>query len=333
MVPILGFITCTLVILYCGKKLSFYGDIISYRSGLGKAWVGLILLSTVTSLPELMVGISSSAIVQSADLAVSDVLGSCAFNLGLLAMLDAFMPKQSALFSTASQKHVLAAVMGIILVAMAGIGIFLPDEMSIIPFIGITSILFIVIYLWSIRLLYLYERKTAVIETKDEKYDEGGISLKKAIQQFVFFALITVGAALFLPYLADQIAEMTHLGKSFVGTLFLATSTSLPEIAVSIAAVRMGSLDLAVGNLFGSSIFNIVILSIDDIFYTKGRLLKDASDANMISIFAVIIMSAIAIVGLTYRSGTKRYKLAWDSALIFLVYIVNLIVLYRLTSL
>ncbi|MBA2499604.1 MAG: hypothetical protein H0V30_07750 [Chitinophagaceae bacterium] len=124
MIPILGFILCALVILYCGKKLSFYGDIIAYRSVLGKAWIGLILLSTVTSLPELMVGISSSAIVQSADLAVSDVLGSCAFNLGLLAILDAFMPKQAALFSTASQKHVLAAVMGIILVAMAGIGIF-----------------------------------------------------------------------------------------------------------------------------------------------------------------------------------------------------------------
>ena len=61
--------------------------------------------------------------------------------------------------------------------------------------------------------------------------------------------------------------------------------------------------------------------------------MKDALDANQISVFAVIIMSAIAIVGLTYRSGDKRYKLAWDSALIFIVYIVNLIILYRLTSL
>ena len=67
--------------------------------------------------------------------------------------------------------------------------------------------------------------------------------------------------------------------------------------------------------------------------YTKGRLLKDASDASLYLFFAVIIMSAIAIVGLTYRSGDKRYKLAWDSALIFIVYIVNLIILYRLTSL
>ena len=124
-------------------------------------------------------------------------------------------------------------------------------------------------------------------------------------------------------------AEMVGFSDSFAGTLFLAVSTSLPEIAVSIAAVRMGSIDLAVGGLLGSNLFNILILAIDDIMYPGGLLLKDASDINTISAFSTIIMTSIVIIGLTYRAKGKRYFLAWDSALIFLVYILNLVLLYR----
>ena len=119
---------------------------------------------------------------------------------------------------------------------------------------------------------------------------------------------------------------------SFVGTLFLAASTSLPEIAVSIAAIRMGSIDLAVGGLLGSNIFNVLILALDDIFYTKGHLLKDASDINILSAFAVIIMSAIVIIGLNFRATGKRYFLSWDAALIFLIYIINIVLLYYLSA-
>src|SRR5688572_15143343 len=106
---IAGFLFCAIVIFFAGRKLSYYGDILSDITGMGKAWVGLILMASVTSLPELVVGISSSAIIQSADLAVGDVLGSCAFNLGILALLDALVPRHRHLFSMASPNHILAA--------------------------------------------------------------------------------------------------------------------------------------------------------------------------------------------------------------------------------
>ena len=115
-----------------------------------------------------------------------------------------------------------------------------------------------------------------------------------------------------------------------MGTLFLAASTSLPEVAVSYSAIRMGSFDLAVGNLIGSNLFNILILSIDDAFYTQGHLLKDASDSNIISVFSVLIMTGIVIASLTYRSPRKSFFLAWDTLLIMAVYIANLLMLYYL---
>ena len=323
-----GFIVCAVIIFFAGKKLAFYGDIIAEHTGLGKAWIGLILLSTVTSLPELMVGVSSAAIVKSADLAVGDILGSCAFNLCILAMMDMFMPKYKTLSGAASPKHVLTASLGIILVAVAGIGLFLPDDIVISTWLGLTSLSFIIIYLVSIRMIYVFESRD-ISEALANPVHDKQVSLKTAFVKYGMFAVITICAALALPYFAEHIAEATGLGATFTGTLFLAASTSLPEIAVSIAAVRMGAVDMAVANLLGSNLFNILILALDDVFYTSGHLLKDAAESHIISVFAVIVMTAIAVVGLTFHSQTKRFLMAWDAVLILAVYIVNLVLLYK----
>ena len=87
---------------------------------------------------------------------------------------------------------------------------------------------------------------------------------------------------------------------------------------------------MAVGNLFGSNIFNMLILFIDDVVYLDGHLLKDASDIHVISVFSAILMSSVAIIGLTFKVPGKRFILAWDSLIIFLIYAMNLALLYRL---
>jgi len=322
-----GFVICAVIIFLAGKRLSYYGDVIADLTGLGKAWIGLILMASVTSLPELMVGISSSAVVGSPDLAVGDIMGSCAFNLCILAAMDAFVPSHKSIFSLASASHVLAISLGIMLFAVVGAALFLPAEIVVLPWLGVTSILFLVIYVVSIRLLYSYSQKNQTADNGPEHTHN--ISLKRAAGMYALFAVVVIAAALFLPHFAEQVAEQTGLGKSFVGTLFLAVSTSLPEIAVSLAAVRMGSIDMSIGNLVGSNIFNIAILALDDVFYTKGHLLKDASDSNMISVLATIIMSAIAIVGLTYRPTSKRFLLGWDALLMLIVYSTGLVLLYQ----
>ena len=329
-----GFLLCAVIIFFAGKKLSFYGDQLAEKTGMGKAWIGLILMASVTSLPELMVGISSAAIVQSADLAVGDILGSCAFNLGIIAIMDAFLPRHHTLLGTASPNHILAAALGIILISLVGVAIFLPDDIVLSSWIGVTSLSFIIIYLFSIRLIYLNEKNLAKASQGSQigQHTNIDISLKTIIGKYALFALIIIAAALTLPYFAEKIAEDTGLDKSFVGTFFLAVSTSMPEIAVSLAAVRMGSLDLAVGNLLGSNLFNILILAIDDIFYAQGHILKDASPYNIISVFSAILMTAVAIIGLSYRTKGKRFLLAWDAALIFLIYIVNIFLLYQLSN-
>jgi cation:H+ antiporter len=321
---VFGLVIAASVIFYAGKKLSLYGDIIADKTGLGKAWIGLILMSVITSLPELMVGISSSYVVGSADLAVGGILGSCALNLGILSIMDVFTPNDKPLFSKISQSHVLAAAMSIILVALVGVG--LNFNVEIIPSIGIISVLFAVIYFISLRVIYSFNKNNVIpveVETKVQV-------VKNLYLKFITFAVIIIVAALFIPRFADQLAEDTGLGKSFIGTLVLAFMTCLPEIAISISSVRRGSIDMAVGNLLGSIIFNVFVLFIDDIFYIKGNLLADANPINILSVFSVIVMTAIAIIGIIYQSKNKKFLMAWDSLLIFVIYVINMVLLYKL---
>src|SRR5690606_13017661 len=114
--------------------------------------------------------------------------------------------------------------------------------------------------------------------------------LKKAIWGYALNALIVIGAAVFLPYFGEHIAAHTGLSNSFFGTLFIAAATSLPELVVSLAALRMGALDMAVGNLLGSNVFNMFILGLDDMFYREGSFFKAISPSHLLSVFVTIIM-------------------------------------------
>lgn len=331
LIDIIGFIICSALIFYAGKKLSFYGDVIADKSGLGRVWIGLILMASVTSLPELIISISSVTVVGAADLAVGNVLGSCVFNLAILSLLDAIMPGKPILARVASG-NVLAATLGSILLALVGIGLFLPNEFVVMGWVGVTSVAFIVVYLTSVRLMDSFGRRrepplTASANVKRDEKKE--VQLSNAISFFIINSLVVIVAALALPYFSEEIAIKSGWGESFVATLFLAASSSLPEVAVSISAAKIGAADMAVGNLFGSNIFNILLLSVSDLFYVRGNLLKDASEINIITVFAVIIMNSIAIAGLTLRPEKKGFKyMAWDALLILLVYFTSMIFLF-----
>ena len=142
-------------------------------------------------------------------------------------------------------------------------------------------------------------------------------------------ALIVIGAAVFLPYFGEAIAGHTGLGNSFFGTLFLAAATSLPELVVSLAALRIGALDMAVGNLLGSNVFNMFILGIDDVFYRDGSLFKAISPSHLLSVFIAIIMTAVVGLGLLFKPKKKQFWLfSLDTFIIIVLYLLLIIYLF-----
>ena len=329
--PWLGFIVCTSVIVYSGTKLSRYGDVIAEKTGLGKVWIGMVLMASVTSLPELVTGISSVTYAGVPDIAVGDVLGSCVFNMLIIAILDAvyrIMP----ISAKAHQGNILSAGFGIILLSMVAASLFLGKYISSIGWIGPYSLFFIIIYFVAVRLVYSYEKRqiSALIKEKAIELRYKDIPAKTAVVNYSINAAVVIIAATFLPKIGVGIAETTGLGQTFVGNIFIALSTSLPEVVVSMTAIKIDAIDLAIGNLFGSNIFNIFILAIDDIFFIKGPILAFANPNHIISALSAITMTTIAIIGLTYRASKKRLLLSWDSIGIIIIYILNIMMLYTL---
>jgi cation:H+ antiporter len=326
-----GFIVCTSIIFYSGTKLSRYGDIIAEKTGLGRTWVGVVLLASVTSLPELVTGISSVTYAGVPDIAVGDILGSCVFNILILAFLDALY-RIMPISAKAHQGNILSAGFGILLLSMVAISLFLGNTVSPLGWIGPYSILFVTIYFIAMKLVFTYEKRkiSAFLKEKAAEMKYEDISLRTALTNYCINGAIVIVAATFLPKIGEGIAEITGLGQTFVGNIFIAFSTSIPEVVVSIAAVKIDAIDLAIGNLFGSNIFNIFILAIDDIFFIKGPILSFVNPTHIISSLSAIVMTTIAIIGLTYRAEKKRLFLAWDSIGMMLVYVVNLMLLYKL---
>jgi cation:H+ antiporter len=327
----IGFIICTSAIVYSGTRLSKYGDIIAEKTGLGKVWIGVILMASVTSLPELVTGVGSVTYGGVPNIAVGDVLGSCVFNILIIAILDTVYPV-IPISAKAHQGNILSAGFGILLLSIVAASLFLGNAAAPMGWIGPYTVLFVIIYFVAMRLVFFYEKKqiAAFIKEIGAELRYRDISQKEAVTKFSINALVVIVAAIFLPEIGAGLAESTGLGQTFVGNILIAVSTSLPELVVSLTAIKIDAVDLAVGNLFGSNIFNIFILAIDDIFFVKGPLFSFANPNNIIPALSAIAMTTIAIIGLTYRAEKKLLFLAWDSIGIVMVYVINLMLLYML---
>lgn len=321
----IGFLIATAIIVVTGSRLSKYGDLMADMLGWGKMFMGLILMASVTSMPELMNGISAVVILDAPDLAVGDIVGSCAFNILIISIMDFFYDHKKPLTSVAQPGHIIAASFGIILLCLVAFAILMPNFFGNILWIGEFSILFLVFYLVAIRVIFLYEKKAN--NHKEERKETYTLTLKQVILRYALNAVILMAAAMFLPYFGEHLAEVSGLGQSFFGTLFIAASTSLPEVVVSIAAIRMGTIDLAIGNIFGSNIFNIAILALDDMMYTNGPIFQFTSPNHIIPVLGTIIITAIGIIGIIFKEE-KKWKLAIDTALIAVVYILMMGLLY-----
>lgn len=318
------FALCAGIIMFAGTKLTFHGDVIADKTGLGRNWVGLVLLATITSLPELITGVSAVTFNDLPDMAVSGTLGSCMFNMLVIAGLD-LLSREKPVSHLVHQGHMLSAGFGIVLVSFAAIDILFGKHLPILTTLNSIdplSLIFIVVYLLAMKLIYSYE-KTRVKEFAGElaEAEQPGATLRKSILFFALYSLMIVVAACYLPEIGEKIAKTTGWGESFIGSSFIAITTSLPEITVSVAAARIGAFDMAVANLLGSNLFNVAILAIIDFCYLKAPLLRSVSEINVLTALTAVISMAIVVIGLTYRSEKKLLFLAGDALAILIVYI------------
>ena len=321
------FTLCAAVILVAGSTLSRQGDVIAVKTGVSRTWVGLVLLATATSLPELFTGVSAVTVASAPNIAVGDALGSCIFNLVLLVLLDA-MTREETIYRRVEAGHILSAGFGMILIALVGASLVIERETfsPSVWHIGLSTPIIILVYFAAMRALFVYQHRQIPVETVDP-YPE--TSLKTATVRYLIAAAFVVAAGSWLPFVGLEIADAMGWGTTFVGTLIVAGATSLPELVVVLAALRIGAPDLAIASLLGSNLFNMLIIGIDDLAYTEGPLLSVASPTHAVTAFAAIVMSGIVVVALVYRPETRlRGTIGWTSLALLVVYLLSAYVIF-----
>lgn len=325
---------CAALIALAGWRLSLYGDVIAEKTGLSGTWIGVVLLASVTSLPELATGVSAVAAANAPNIAVGDVLGSCVFNLAILVVLD-LAHRSESIYTKARQGHILSAGFCVLLLSFVGFSLLLAPRIGglTLGHVGIYTPVIVVLYLLSMRVVFSYEKRqmAAYAEEAAERYPH--LTLGQAVLRYALAALAVVGAGIWLPFIGKDIAGLYNWHASFVGTLFIAAATSLPELAVTLSAMRLGALDMAIANLLGSNLFNLFILAIDDAFYRNGPLLSHVSATQAASVMSALAMTGAVIVGLLYRPPGRLFRtVGWISILLLLVYMLNAYVLFRFGS-
>lgn len=310
---------------YAGVRLTVYGDAIADKTGLGGNWIGFLLIGIVTSMPDLANGLSAVTLADAPDLAVGAIFGACIFNLAIIVILD-LLYRQGSVFSSASQGHILSAAFGIVMIGFSGLSmnLALNREEPALGHIGIFSLVILVLYLVSVYTVFNYESRQVKEYTEQEPDAYPGLSLGVVIARYVAAAVVVIVTGIFLPLIAKEAASLMRWQESFVGTLLVAFITTLPEIIVAVTAVRIDALDMAIGNIFGSNLFNMAILAIEDVVYKPGPLFSKIAPVHAVSVMTSLIMTGFAITGLFFRPEKRLLKMVgWISWMLLSLLLIN----------
>ena len=323
----LQFVVAAAVVVAAGTVLTRYADAIADLTKLGRLVIGTILLAAATSLPELSVDLS--AVRQGLpDLAVGDLMGSNLYNLLILAVLDLSHHSQGRMLTRTAASHALSSTLSIAMMALAGAAILVGAEATFAS-IGLGALTLPVAYALGVRVVFYDQRLAAQRRGphQDVLVPAGKVTLLRAALGFVAATAVILFAAPYLAEAAGRLAELSGLGNTFFGTALVALCTSLPELVATMAAVRLGAFDLAVGNIFGSNAFNMLLLVPLDLAY-PGSLLAVASQTHVLTCLAAIVVTAVAVMGQLYQVEKRIHLLEPDAALVIVLVVASLVLVY-----
>jgi cation:H+ antiporter len=319
-----------------GSRLSGYAQKISERTGIGAAFLGLVLLGGITSLPEAAVSLSAG-FAGDAPLAVNNLLGGVAMQVAILAVADACIGRNALSSVVVEPAIILQATLDVLLLLVIAAGITL-GETAVLGF-GVWSGSTVFLYLLSIWLVREYEQHRSWIPVgfdPDEGKEEPGepqkheSGLRTVVLATAAAAAAILVAGFILSRTGEAIATQTGLGSSFVGAVLLAISTSLPEISTVFAAMRLRQYSMAFSDIFGTNLFDLVLIFFVDLVYGGPPVLDEVGTFSLFATLLGIAVTVIYIAGLIERKDRTVARMGYDSVLVLVTYLGGLGILYTL---
>jgi cation:H+ antiporter len=185
---------------------------------------------------------------------------------------------------------------------------------------NVISLIIVVVYIFSIR---------AMNEDETEQSEEiSQISYKKIGMMFFLWALVVVVSSFFVTLVANDLGNLLNLGSSFAGAIFLGVATSLPELTAVMTLMKLRNYEAALGNIIGSNIFNMTIISVVDIINVKEDIFSELSDNSEvrenISLLLILglITSIILMLALIRKDEKSKITYIIPSVLILVAYFI-----------
>lgn len=340
-VNLIAFAISTVAVWIAGTRLVVYGDEIAERFGLARAFVGLILLATITELPEVVTTLTAST-SGNAQLALGNMFGGITMQTAILAVADLFLVRHALTSWPRKPTHALEAAFLILLLTVL-LGISMLGERELLWGVGIGSVTLCIAYPAAIAILRRYDERTswAPIDIPGATHEALIPSAEKPLRDMasgplIFRVAISASVILVAGYFtadrADAIAEATGLGGTFIGVALLAAATSTPELSTTFTAARMGAYTLAISNIFGSNLIMVALILPADLAYRDGPILSQVTPAAQISILSGIVVTAIYVIGMLIRRTPKLFGAGVDSVAVIVLYLASLYAVFEITQ-
>ncbi|WP_198021821.1 sodium:calcium antiporter [Paracoccus sp. J39] len=333
------FAAAAAIVWIAGTRMVRLVDRLADRTGMGKGFAGMLLLGGIVSLTEIST-VSTAAFTGSPLLALNNLLGSESINLFLLAAVDPLTGREALTSFIAKPAMLFQGTMGIVLLAFTALAMAVGDVL--VFGVGLWSSALFLLCLGALWMSARYEhRKVWTVQDQtekpgDESGDDGGPDRDKHRQEslgplclkLTALAGVILLAGLFLSLTGDALAEQTGLGASFVGFLLVGISTSLPELSTITAALRMKRHEMAVGDILGSNVFNLLLVFLTDVLYVGGPVLNQVGRFEIVTSLLAIVMTGILLLGLLERRDKTVLGMGYDSAAMLAVFLGGVAILY-----
>ncbi|GEL06764.1 sodium:calcium antiporter [Salisediminibacterium halotolerans] len=324
----IGFILAAAFTVWSAVKLSSFADVIGERTSLGGMMAGTLLLAGATSLPEVTTSLTA-VYVENPEIAVSNVFGSNMFNILILAVFD-FVYRRKMIMSQIDFAQGRTAILSFLLSVLIMTAVLTAFDKNIIN-IGVEMFILLLLYIVGMRIISRKQTSlNDLAKSATENYHTRAISLQQAKKGFFISAVIIFIAGSLLTVTGDAIAEATGLSSSFIGTFLIAGATSLPEVITVLVAIQLTNYQLAIGNILGSNLFNLLILIVSDIAYRNGSILTAVDPAVAWTIGAGLVLHLIVLSQFFALKHNLIPKTAYalPSTLIIIVYLIASAVIF-----
>lgn len=317
MINILLLITGLIVLIYGANIMVDSASALAKKLNVPTIVIGLTIVAFGTSSPELVVNIFA-AVDHSSDIALGNVIGSNVFNiLGILGV-SAFIYPLSVKTKTTWIEIPLALLSAIILIVLANDKLIDNNSTSIISRIdGIVLLAFFIIFL-------VYNFQLIKSGRYDEEFTTKNYTIKKSILFIIVGMAFLVLGGKAIVYSATEIAKFFGISERIISLTIISIGTSLPELATSVIAARKKNVDIAIGNIVGSNIFNVFfILGTSAVIYPVSVNLSSQFDL-IVNVLASLLLFMFVFTG----KGRKVDR--WEGLVfvtLYIVYVAALIIM------